>query len=664
MATPLVRALRPIPTLNWTSCCAPSIGYQRAFASGCSAAADSTGGSNSTTGQTGYSARAVVAAGALGVVVGVVASREDARLKSLVLPAQSFRACCDTPLTESQKKLPSNLEAIVGREHVSRHAVVKGTMVGQGTALAVVKPGTLKEAVSVLRACVAADVAVIPQGANTGLTGGGVPRDAACDRPMVVLNMRRLNKILPIGPGASHVLCFSGAGIFDLQEALKKQFNRDSHSVLGSIFLNPSVGAGVAFGSGGTQIRKGPVFTERALYCRVTEQGNVELVDTLGLKGFGDGDRVLETLESCSALTEADLDSSCCRAASWPRYTEHITRFDGSVSRFNADTTGIDCNRSEGKVLILATLHDTHPMPESTKIVWIGCKDFATANALKREVFLASPTCMAKSCEYVERHQFDVIDQAGRMLIKVIEVVGMQHLSTLWNLKLWIESLPVPFAGVVCDKVLWWANSLLPESLPPPMMSLGRQYDHSLLVELSEYSDGEVARLEARLEKFVAEQPAGTVGHYVCRDAKECMRAMLFRFAVQPSIRTYCVGKGLQGLIIDYAMPKNFPGYAELPEKKYEIEKRCLAAHFGCNVYHESIMFPSTVDMDAAKYAIKRSIEAQGGRLPAEHGHGMEYSAPAPTKERWQRMDPTNAMNPGVGGTSALKHYALASQVA
>ena len=58
--------------------------------------------------------------------------------------------------------------------------------------------------------------------------------------------------------------------------------------MLGSIFLNPSVAAGVAYGSGGTQIRKGPAFTERALYCRVKADGAVELVDTLGLKVKGE----------------------------------------------------------------------------------------------------------------------------------------------------------------------------------------------------------------------------------------------------------------------------------------------------------------------------------------------------------------------------------------
>lgn len=45
-------------------------------------------------------------------------------------------------------------------------------------------PGTLQEAVDVLRACVAAGVAVVPQGANTGLTGGSVPRDTLSSKPV------------------------------------------------------------------------------------------------------------------------------------------------------------------------------------------------------------------------------------------------------------------------------------------------------------------------------------------------------------------------------------------------------------------------------------------------------------------------------------------------
>eukprot|EP01050_Picozoa_sp_SAG11_P028340 SAG11_NODE_7537_length_1133_cov_1.259188_2_plen_67_part_00 len=61
--------------------------------------------------------------------------------------------------------------------------------------------------------------------------------------------------------------------------------------------------------------------------------------------------------------------------------------------------------------------------------------------------------------------------------------------------------------------------------------------------------------------------------------------------------------------------------------------------------------------MHEVKHLIKHEIEASGGKLPAEHGHGTEYTAPPPTQERWRRMDPTNAMNPGVGGLSYASHY-------
>ena len=60
----------------------------------------------------------------------------------------------------------------------------------------------------------------------------------------------------------------------------------ESHSVLGSIFLNPTTAAGVAFGSGGTQLRKGPVYTERLLYARVNDKGRVE-VDERGREKEG-----------------------------------------------------------------------------------------------------------------------------------------------------------------------------------------------------------------------------------------------------------------------------------------------------------------------------------------------------------------------------------------
>ena len=99
--------------------------------------------------------------------------------------------------------------------------------------------------------------------------------------------------------------------------------------------------------------------------------------------------------------------------------------------------------------------------------------------------------------------------------------------------------------------------------------------------------------------------------------------------------------------------PRNFDRILELPEKDMGIEMRCLCSHFGCNVFHESLMISKDVDVKKAKKQIKKFIEEAGGKLPAEHGHGTEYEAPI----RWKKMDPTNSMNPGVGQSSCLKGY-------
>ena len=60
-------------------------------------------------------------------------------------------------------------------------AYVKGFREGYGPALAVVKPANLWQQWQALEACVKANVIVIMQAANTGLTGGSTPVPG-CDR--------------------------------------------------------------------------------------------------------------------------------------------------------------------------------------------------------------------------------------------------------------------------------------------------------------------------------------------------------------------------------------------------------------------------------------------------------------------------------------------------
>src|SRR5215217_2029581 len=59
-----------------------------------------------------------------------------------------------------------------------------------GRAAAVVRPADVEQVAAVLRVCAAAGVAVVPQGGNTGLVGGGVPRGGE-----VVLSTARLTAL-------------------------------------------------------------------------------------------------------------------------------------------------------------------------------------------------------------------------------------------------------------------------------------------------------------------------------------------------------------------------------------------------------------------------------------------------------------------------------------
>ena len=61
-----------------------------------------------------------------------------------------------------------------------------------GSAECVVRPGSTEEVARVVALCRAQNVAVVPQGGNTGLCGGSVPTGA---RPEVVLALGRLNRI-------------------------------------------------------------------------------------------------------------------------------------------------------------------------------------------------------------------------------------------------------------------------------------------------------------------------------------------------------------------------------------------------------------------------------------------------------------------------------------
>ena len=65
-----------------------------------------------------------------------------------------------------------------------------------GPPSAVIRPGTAAEVAEVIAQCRRASIALVPQGGNTGLVGGGVPLAGEA-----VLSLRRLSGITDIDSG-------------------------------------------------------------------------------------------------------------------------------------------------------------------------------------------------------------------------------------------------------------------------------------------------------------------------------------------------------------------------------------------------------------------------------------------------------------------------------
>jgi len=66
-----------------------------------------------------------------------------------------------------------------------------------GSALAVVRPATSQEVAAVVKLCAAEKIAIVPQGGNTGMAGGGTPHQAGRE---IVMSLTRMNRILEVDP--------------------------------------------------------------------------------------------------------------------------------------------------------------------------------------------------------------------------------------------------------------------------------------------------------------------------------------------------------------------------------------------------------------------------------------------------------------------------------
>jgi len=118
-----------------------------------------------------------------------------------------------------------------------------------GKALAVVRPANTDEVARIVKACVAAQVSLVPQGGNTGLVVGSIPDGSG---QQVVLSLQRLRAVREIDPANLTITVEAGCVLQSLQEAARQ-----------AGFLFPlslaaegscTIGGNLATNAGGTQV--------------------------------------------------------------------------------------------------------------------------------------------------------------------------------------------------------------------------------------------------------------------------------------------------------------------------------------------------------------------------------------------------------------------------
>src|SRR2546430_11938152 len=102
------------------------------------------------------------------------------------------------PSAELPAAMLRSLAEIVGEQHVLTGDAAAGFAVDwtgrfHGRAAAVLRPADTGQVAAALARCTQEGLAVVPQGGNTGLVGGGVPL-----RGEIVLSLTRLTELSPV----------------------------------------------------------------------------------------------------------------------------------------------------------------------------------------------------------------------------------------------------------------------------------------------------------------------------------------------------------------------------------------------------------------------------------------------------------------------------------
>ena len=559
-----------------------------------------------------------------------------------------------------KNKLVQDLKSIVGDKYIltakwNKQQFSKGWRYGEGEALAVVKSGTLLEIWKILKICVKADVIVIMQGANTGLTGGSTPYGSDYDRPIIIINTMRIDNIHIINSG-KQIVGLAGSTLYDLEKKLEP-FEREPHSVIGSTSIGASIVGGVCNNSGGSLVKRGPAYTELALYAKVNQNGELELVNELGINLGSNEEEILNNLQNRN-YNKSDVKQSN-KLASDNEYSNIVRQIDSNLpARYNADKRLLHgVSGSAGKVAVFAVRLDTYSIPKKNQVFYVGSNNSDVFWEIRRDILSKFKT-LPTSGDYLHRDCYDAAKKYSKDTFVVIEKLGTNFLPTLFELKRKVDLLSKKIKFLpdkLSDKIMQFLSKLWPNHLPKRMEQFRNKYEHHWVIEMSD--DGIEEAREYFNEFFKNKE-----GDFFECTKKEAEKSILHRYVAASAIgRYHALNENKTGgmLSMDIAFPRNEKDWFEkLPSEINDLlDTKFYYGHLFCHVLHLNYIVKKGVDVEELKRKLLKTYDIRGAEYPAEHNVGHEYFAKPSLIEFYKKLDPTNFFNPGIGKTSKRKDW-------
>tara|TARA_A100001011_G_scaffold29185_1_gene28352 strand:- start:786 stop:2471 length:1686 start_codon:yes stop_codon:yes gene_type:complete len=553
-----------------------------------------------------------------------------------------------------------DIESIVGKRQLitarwRKQPYSKGWRYGEGKAFAVAKPKSLIEIWRILEICVRDNIIIIMQAANTGLTGGSTPYGDDYDRQILIINTMRINDIHIINEG-KQIVGLTGSTLYNLEKKLKP-YGREPHSIIGSTSIGASIIGGVCNNSGGSLVKRGPAYTELALYAKINKNGRLELINELGIELGSSPEEILKNLQNQN-YHKSDIKISD-KLASDDKYSEIVRQINKNTpARYNSDSRLLyGASGSAGKIAVFAVRLDTYPIPKKNKVFYVGSNNPDIFWKIRRDILSKFKTLPTLG-DYLHRDCYDAAKKYSKDTFVVIEKLGTKFLPTLFELKRSVDIiasklkiLPNNFS----DRLMQFLSNFWPNHLPKRMEKFRDQFEHHWVIEMSD--DG-IEEAENYFKKFFKDNEGD---YFICNEY-EAKKASLHRFVSASAIGRYHVlnsKKHGEMMSMDIAFPRNEKDWFEKLPKEIDdmFEMKLYYGHLFCHVLHQNYILKKDVDAEKLKEKLLKVYDKRGAEYPAEHNVGHEYYAKPNLSKFYKKLDPTNIFNPGIGKTSKLKDW-------